>query len=597
MRIVALDSGCDLNSKALRNYSDYIDLYIQEENRWEKTTETNTESTFHHGSIVSRIILENTNKNDFRLSVFRVFNQSTNCDVKILISALSYIYNTIDCDIIHMSLGVRTYSKELEEICYKLYKKGVIIVAAFDNAGAVSYPAGFNFVIGVVGSLRCQLSSDYVVLYNSIVDFKAKNGMQHLFTVFNGEKILDAGNSLAAPYITAQINNLNPKTNDIASIKHLLEKNARHIYKYPENIDSYSPKINKASVFPFNKETQNILNYEDELSFQIVDFYDIKYSGNLGSCHTSLFSERSFIIKDYKKINWGSFDTLIIGHLEELSVICKRELKREILEKCLVEHKNVFSFDAFGIDEYRSLFKEKGLFLFCPNDCILPNPKMGMLYQFSTPILTVFGTSKKQGKFTLQLEIRKLLKKHGINVGQLGTEPNSLLFGMDQSVPFGYLGVHYSNNEIIELINHEVYKIEKENHDIIVIGSQSGFCPERYYNTGHIMLEQFSLLFAAPPDGVILAVNIQDSFSLIRHIINSIESVGNTRVFLLALYAFDVTYDYIINSQKKLLTKEQIQEFCQKAKKEFNLDVIVTGALDDSEKLFKAITTYFTGGK
>lgn len=596
MKIAILDSGCDLNSSALSIYSDCIDLYIQDEKKWKKTTETNTESIFHHGSIVSRIILENTNTENLKLTIFRIFDKDTNCDIKVLISALIYIYDNIDCDIIHMSLGVRAYSKELEEICYKLYKKGIILVAAFDNAGAVSFPAGFNFVIGVSGSLRCQLSSDYVVLYNSIVDFKAKNGMQHLFTVFNGEKILDAGNSLAAPYITAQINNINPKTNDILSIKHLLEKNAKYIYRYPAKPTPYLPKINKAAVFPFNKETRNILNYEDELIFQVVDFYDIKYSGNLSQCYTSLFSDRSFIIKDYKKINWDTFDTLIVGHLEELSVICKKQLKKEILEKCLVENKNVFCFDDFGIEEYRQRFKEKGLFLYCPNDCVLPNPKQGMLYQFNTPILSVFGTSKKQGKFTLQLEIRKLLKENGINVGQLGTEPNSILFGMDQAIPFGYLGVHYSNNEIIELMNYAVHKIDRENHDIIVIGSQSGFCPERYYNTSHIMLEQFSLLFAAPPDGVILTVNIQDSFSLIRHVINSIESVGNTRVFLLALYAFDVTYDYIINSQKKLLTEKQIQDFCQKAKKEFNLDVIVTGAKTDQEKLYRSITKYFTEG-
>lgn len=596
MNIAVLDSGCDLNSNALSMYSDYIDLYIQDEIKWKKTNKTNTESIFHHGSIVSRIILENTDKNDFRLSVFRVFDKNTKCNVKTLISALSYIYNTIDCDIIHMSLGVRAYNKELEEICYKLYKKGIILVAAFDNAGAISYPAGYNFVIGVVGSLRCQLSSDYVVLYNSIVDFKAKNGMQHLFTVFNGEKILDAGNSLAAPYITPQINNLNPKTNDIVSIKHSLEGNAKHIYQYPENSIPYLPEINKAAVFPFNKETRNILNYEDELSFQVVDFYDIKYSGNLGSCHTSLFSKRNFIIKDYKKINWDTFDTLIVGHLEELSIICRRELKSEILEKCLIEKKNVFCFDSFGIEEYRKLFAENGLTLFCPNDYLLPNPKLGMLYQFKTPILMVFGTSKKQGKFTLQLEIRKVLKKHGINIGQIGTEPNSALFGMNQAIPFGYLGTNYSEREIIELLNNEVNIVDRKNYDIIVIGSQSGFCPERYYNTNHIMLEQFSLLFAAPPDGVILSVNIQDSISLIRHIINSIESVGKTRVFLLALYAFDVTYDYIISSQKKYLTEKQVADFRKKVKEEFNLDVIVTGSPEDSEKLYNSIKSYFAGG-
>ena len=597
MNIVILDSGCDLSIKALEQYVKYIDLYIYDKSNCKITQEINTEKVLFHGSIVTRIILDNSEKNNLKLSIFRIFDENSVCNASVLISALSYIYQNIDCDIIHMSLGVRTYNKELEKICYQLYKKGIIIVSAFDNAGAVSYPAGFDFVIGVVGSLRCQLSSDYVVLYNSIIDFKAKIGMQQQLEISDGSKILDAGNSLAAPYITALINNLNPKTNNIFTIKQLLENNAKYVYKYTKKNKFKRPQIKKAAVFPFNKETQNILNYEEELYFEVVDFYDIKYLGNLGRNHTSIFSGRNFVIKDYMHIDWNSFDTLIIGHLEELSVLCKKNIKKEILDKCLLENKNVFCFDDFEISEYRDLFLQKSLMLFCPNDCMIPNPKLGMLYQFITPILTVFGTSKKQGKFTLQLEIRKVLKNHGIDVGQIGTEPNSILFGMDRAVPFGYFGIRHSNSEMIELINSEVNIVDRENHDIIVIGSQSGFGPERYYNTRQIMLEQYSLLFAAPPDGVILAVNIQDPISLIHHTIESIESIGNTKVFLLALYAFDVTYDYIINSKKQLLTKKQIDEFRAKVKKHFNLDVIVTGEIEDSEKLFNSIITYFCGDK
>lgn len=107
----------------------------------------------------------------------------------------------------------------------------------------------------------------------------------------------------------------------------------------------------------------------------------------------------------------------------------------------------------------------------------------------------------------------------------------------------------------------------------------------------------FHFLFAAPPDGVILAVNIQDPISLISQTIKKIEAIGNTHVFLLALYAFDVTYDYIITSKKQLLSQEQINDFSKKIKKHFDLEVIVTGRAEDSEKLFNSIITYFCGGK
>ena len=597
MKIAVLDSGCDLTNKAINRYSEYIDLYVLDQCGWKPSKEDNTDGEFYHGSMVSRIILEHSEKTDFRLSVFQVFNQKPTSNVNTLISALVYINQNIDCDIIHMSLGVRAYNKELENICRTLHSKGKVIVAAFDNSGSISYPAAFDFVIGVAGSARCQLATDYVVLYNSVVDFKAKNGKQHLLTTSSGLRVIDDGNSLAAPYITAMINNLNPLTNDINYIKQKLEPNAKHVYNYQPTLEAIEYKIKKAAVFPFNKETQNLLNYSDELVFDIVDFYDIKYSGNLNKKHNSLFTNHSFSIKDYEKMDWSSFDTLIIGHLEELSVLCRRQLKKEILEKCLIEGKNAFCFDNYWISEYQDQFSQKGLFLICPCDCPPPNPKMGMLYQFATPILTIFGTSKKQGKFTLQLEIRKVLQQKGIKIGQIGTEPNSILFGMNQAIPLGYLGINYPDSEMIELINNEVHKVEKQGCDLIVLGSQSGFIAERYYNTSQIMMMQFPMLFAAPPDGVILAVNIQDSTALIKRTICSIESIGNTHVFLLALYAFDVTYDHIISSEKKLLSKEQIVEFRAKAKREFNLDVVVTGESDDLEKLYDSIINYFSKGE
>jgi subtilisin family serine protease len=51
-------------------------------------------------------------------------------------------------DIIHMSLGVRQYSRELEELC-AAFKERSVIVSALDNVGYVSYPAAFAGVIGV----------------------------------------------------------------------------------------------------------------------------------------------------------------------------------------------------------------------------------------------------------------------------------------------------------------------------------------------------------------------------------------------------------------------------------------------------------------
>lgn len=61
----------------------------------------------------------------------------------------------------------------------------------------------------------------------------------------------------------------------------------------------------------------------------------------------------------------------------------------------------------------------------------------------------------------------------GYKVGQIGTEPNSLLFGMDYIFPMGYNGtVHLTGEESIQYLNSCLNNLE--DRDIILVGSQSG---------------------------------------------------------------------------------------------------------------------------
>lgn len=66
--------------------------------------------------------------------------------------------------------------------------------------------------------------------------------------------------------------------------------------------------------------------------------------------------------------------------------------------------------------------------------------RFGKLYKTDKPILTIIGTNSRQGKFTLQLYIRKRLIELGYSVGQLGTEPSAPLFGFDEVFHCGYNG-------------------------------------------------------------------------------------------------------------------------------------------------------------
>lgn len=68
---------------------------------------------------------------------------------------------------------------------------------------------------------------------------------------------------------------------------------------------------------------------------------------------------------------------------------------------------------VYSLDDYSDIFGKNSLY-FSPglhdvNDFrTLP---FGKLYKFSKPVVGVFGTSSKQGKFTLQLYMRYLIQE------------------------------------------------------------------------------------------------------------------------------------------------------------------------------------------
>lgn len=96
--------------------------------------------------------------------------------------------------------------------------------------------------------------------------------------------------------------------------------------------------------------------------------------------------------------------------------------------------KRHFSFDdrSDQIGNYSRYFSTQK-----KKEAITPIP-FGKLYRNPKPVLGVFGTSSRQGKFTLQLILRKHFTELGYVIGQIGTEPTAALFEMDADFHFGY---------------------------------------------------------------------------------------------------------------------------------------------------------------
>ena len=94
-------------------------------------------------------------------------------------------------------------------------------------------------------------------------------------------------------------------------------------------------KIEEAIVFPVNKEMHTLIRFEEDLKYT-MNFYDIKYSGKVGSNTSRFVPKSNHIIMDIDKIDWtGKFDTVILGHCNELSNITNRDYIDNILNNAI----------------------------------------------------------------------------------------------------------------------------------------------------------------------------------------------------------------------------------------------------------------------
>lgn len=585
-KVFLMDTGVNINQ--LKN-DRRINTYIIKNG--EVVEDNCCKDVLGHGTAIANTLLKN---NDIELNVIKIFDDDYTCKAEKLIIGLNFISKIKNVYLIHMSLGTRRYNCELENICKKLYKKGVVLVAACDNGMVMSYPAAFDFVISVAPSYRCISTEQFVYVKNSPINLKAKAGGQQILSVQGENKLIQTGASFAAAHVSSKILSWNEALGQ-HEILQKFEKDA--VYKYDFEEEPYSQKlfhIENAVIFPFNKENHSLIRFDDLLDFKIRGIYDIKYSGQVGKKVKS-FSGKEYEINDIKHCNWDNFDTFILGHVDELSIICNENLKSEIIELCEKHHKKLYMYDDFNLTEFDFHIDRNGANIFYPKNSIRSiSNKFGWYYQHTTPIIAVLGTSKKQGKFTLQLQLRKIFLNKGINIGQLGTEPSSLLFGMDEMFTLGY----FSNNKesidaITETLNQKIHNIDLLNKEIIITGSQSSFLPYNSYNNNIVNFMQFAFLYAVVPDGIILAVNINDDFDYIKRTINTVWNMTKSRVFALAIYPFDVTYERVIDSQKKKLSQSQLSLLVEQFEKYFKIPTIVIGESFYEEKIFNIVCKFF----
>lgn len=551
-----------------------------------------------HGTIIYSVINKLVDSTKIYIVKLNEFNRDL--DDSYLIAALEFVKNNIKCKIINMSLGV-TYGDNIDKlysICNEISSMGIVIVSAFDNAGCYSYPAAFDCVIGVDNKNNINLPTEFDYVENSPINVLGKGSLQRL--KMEDEKILlVGGSSIACAHISSILANTIDSNWGYQQVLSHLKSIAKHVYP-SHNLKNLSNnnffKITNAAVFPFSKETQAFLRFRDMLSFNICGFYDIRRSGKVGRKLKSYYeqAECEAKIMDVESIDYTNIDTIIIGHLDELNSILGRDYKIEMIKKAIENNVNIYSFDP--LDSYTHLLDCANIEYYYPkvteND--VPENTFGKLYKISKPVVGIFGTSSQQGKFSLQLALKKELESLNYDVGTIGTEPHSLLFNFDCVFPMGYNStVRLSNHEIVLYLNNVINNLCQK--EIILASTQAQFVPYCCNNLLEVPSMQYHFALGIRPDAILLCINYHDEVEYIRNTIYAL--MGLTDATILALVIYPLTYandwNEIYGNVKYKITNDEFKKKARELQKIFQIPVFLLGNSEHTSELCKTVIDFF----
>ena len=551
-----------------------------------------------HGSIIYSIINKYIPRSD--IFVIKLSDRLCDNDDSYLYAALEYIKNNIKCKVINISLGFKTCEeiRKLDSLCTEMASLGYVIVSAFDNEGCLSFPAALDCVIGVDSSNDIINADEYVYVENSPINILAKGGIQRVKSE-EGNIVITSGSSIACAYVTSLISRAAVEKFNIHTVKEYLKSKAKYIHVFEDVVKNGNEifEIKNAAIFPFSKEEHAFLRFEDLLSFTIKGYYDVRRSGKVGRQLSFYYDSISRIesVKDIEQIVFEGIDTIILGHLDELNRLIKRDYRGYIIKKAIEAGVNIYSFDP--LDLYNDILQNANINYFYPQIDVrnVPHNSFGKLYKISKPVLGIFGTSSQQGKFTLQLSLKRELEKCGYNVGSIGTEPHSLLFGLDYVFPMGYNStVNISNHQIVTFLNYNINNLCYCEKEIILVASQAAFIPYAYNNLRESPSMQYHFAIGTQPDVIVLCINYFDDISYIRNSIMALAGLTGAEIIALVMYPVTYVDDWRgLYGSKKAVSKEEYELRAKEIFAQIRIPVFLLGNNQHMRDICRIVIDYF----
>ena len=625
VKVAIVDSGIDPSHLRIGPISERIALAIGPDGQ--DVQSTDTEDGVGHGTACAGIIRKKAP--DAELYRVRIFDESLSTDGRTLVAAIRWAIAQ-GMDVVNLSLGTTdvTFRDTIEEACREAVRANVILVAAEHNGGLESYPAVLPEVIGVTGG-KTYDRYGYHYRSGNPIECVARGDEQRLCWL-DGREIMAGGTSFAAPHIAgivALIREAYPGAT-LEEARKLLEANALEstvlrtaspsptiavpphtlpVRVTSEETDGYG-WIRRAALYPYNKEMHALIRYRDLLDFEIVGVADPVGKGLVGQDAGEAIGIAPTGIRIAPRLHDAlqEADTLILGYVDQLGRISKRDLLRESIEAALKVDTNVFSFLSVPPRIYGDLYetaRTKGLRIVYP-DISLKEVKESLQAGHTgggvdVPVLGVFGTSSQQGKFTVQLALRRKLIQMGYSVGQIGTEHHAELFGTDFAFPTGYASplnlplqyhVPFLDTKIRQICRHR-------RPEIILVGSQSGTIPYDIYEHSTHSLTYIAFVLGTKPDACILVVNSIDPDAYIRDTIDGLRSIGKTPTILLAMSDKEkhirAAYGRSLVTPRQMSRKE-IDTQLQHLEETFALPAVEIVSEEGQQRMVETVIRHFT---
>ena len=357
--------------------------------------------------------------------------------------------------------------------------------------------------------------------------------------------------------------------------------------------------IRKAALFPFNKEMHSVIRYAEDLTFEIAGVYDVVYAFRVGKTTNEILGRelaKNYLVKNIDEIDWNSFDTLILGCVFELIKLYGDTVwLTRVITDAIARGKNIFAFEDIRMFWPEALSARVYFPSVSKNN--LPPFRGKRLYRTAVPIIGVMGTASQQGKFTVQMLLRKEFKKLGCKIGQIGTEPNSLLFGMDYVFANGYnAAVELDQTEQMLYLNDLLFRTCEKLPDIIITGTQKGLLPKTFNNVFHYTPQNYAFLDGIKPDYAILTVSVTDTVEYIRRNIAFLSAFSKTQTLALVLFPVCMLDENNEpGTKKRVLSEAEYEAFRDKINAEIDIPVLFLNNMCLGDRLMQIILAQITG--